>query len=92
MLGPVEAAVLETRRKHRSWGPRAGVESLPGELLAEPDDLLLDLRRNRVRAGVRASGARLEGRLAPTDDRTFEIRPRSGGRDLVWVTGRECWY
>jgi hypothetical protein len=45
-------------------GVRAGVQPLPGQLLAKPDDLLLHGGRHRPGAGVRASRARLERRLA----------------------------
>jgi hypothetical protein len=42
----------------------AGVRSLPGQLLAKPDDLLLYLRGNRLWAGARAPRPRLERGLA----------------------------
>jgi hypothetical protein len=41
-------------------GVRAGVQPLAGQLLAEPDDLILELDGDRPRAGVRTPRPRLE--------------------------------
>ena len=45
-------------------GVRAGVQSLPGQLLAHRDDLILHLRCGRGGAAVRTSRPRLKRRLA----------------------------
>ena len=59
-------------------GVRTGVQSLPGQLLTEPDDLVLDCGGDRVRAAPRSSRASLVGSLTlgvPAPDQLLDPVP-----------------
>lgn len=84
--GPFQGAPDRRRRHDRvvvvvqvpGDGVGAGVETFPRELLAQLHDQLNSGRRDRVRGGAGAAGARLQRRVAVDAPAGHEFRDPSG--------------